>query len=98
MTALVYVLAALGVVPVVGLLALLVWWAAGLVTEWGEMLMRRRACFHEGRVDALANLRQNAAWFSEDPATMCLIQDLAEGADTYVARERWRAARKEGQP
>lgn len=36
-------------------------------------------------------LRSNAGWFGECPATRFLIMDLAEGKDVSVARDAWRS-------
>lgn len=40
-----------------------------------------------------SRLMGDSWWFSEDPATMTLIQDLCNGTAVDTARERWRGLR-----
>lgn len=55
--------------------------------------------FYEGRCAVWNEVANDAWWFSEDPATMRLLQDLSGvGRQTPMgvseARERWRKARE----
>lgn len=43
---------------------------------------------------AISNLRSDAWWFSEDPATMNLLIDLSDGVKADEARMRWRKYRQ----
>ena len=45
--------------------------------------------FDTGKRMVYAEIRQKAWWFSEDKATMNLINNIFEG-DTYAVREQWR--------
>lgn len=54
-------------------------WRTRIEQAWHDHLMQRRL--------------SDSWWFSEDPATMNLLVNMARGLDVSEARERWRAER-----
>jgi hypothetical protein len=51
--------------------------------------------FTAGERSARYCLERESWWFSEDPITMNLIQDLAKGGALTDIRQRWRRAREQ---
>ena len=86
------VLVAIGCVTCGLVLAGLV--ALGIGAVRAAFEARHDRAFAEGRDYERQMLRSDAYWFSEDEATMKLVQDICT-VGVSQARENWRRARKE---
>lgn len=67
---------------------------AGSLKEWYRT--PDKWSWNEGQNDYRNQLKSYAWWFSEDEATMKLIQDLSTNEDVNTIRERWHKARSAG--
>lgn len=86
--AVLYFLASVGGIVVFAVAGLII----ALILHWIQDMqaMRCRDQWHDGRTFERNILEKTSWWFSEDDATMLLLQDLAKGTDIAQVREEWR--------